>query len=182
MKIIEGECDQFADILPSTITAGSRIDNQHYLAEALRLSRHPAKVLRRDAVFSLSRIVWPKGAKVSEEALAVLEKSVTEKEDEILASVIKSAFTFYQQDKTTEARVIALIGKALSKGDACALHAGSEIFGFETQEIPTPLLDVLLEHLKQVKPSNKGTLDNIDCGITILLQEAAAEKALRFKD
>ena len=31
MKIIEGEHDQFADTLPSTIAAGSRIDNQHYL-------------------------------------------------------------------------------------------------------------------------------------------------------
>lgn len=179
MQIIEGEHDQFADILPSTVAAGSRIDNPHYLAEVLRLSRHSAKVLRRDAVFSLSRIVWPKGAKVSEEALAGLEKSVTEEEDEILASVIKSAFTFYQQDKTTEARVIALIDKALSKGDEYALHAGAEIF-VETKEIPTPLLDVILGHLKHVKPTNRRTLDNIDYGVTTLLKEVAAEKALRF--
>ena len=65
-------------------------------------------------------------------------------------------------------------------GDECALHAGAEIFGLETKEIPAFLLDVILEHLKQVKPANKGTLDNIDCGITSLLEEAAAEKALRF--
>ena len=180
MKIIEGEHDQFADILPSTIAAGSRIDNQHYLAEVLRLSRNPAKVLRRRAIFSLSRIAWPKEAKVPEEALAGLEKSVTEDDDEILASVIKSAFAFYQQDKTTEARVIALIDKALSKGDECALHAGAEIFGFETKEIPTPLLDVILKHLKQVKPANKGTINNIDYGITTLLKEVASKKALRF--
>lgn len=180
MKIIEGEHDQFADILPSTIAAGSRIDNPHYLAEALRLGRHPAKVLRRLAVFSLARIEWPEGVNVPEEALAGLEKSATEEDDAILASVIKSAFTFYQQDKTTEARVTALIDKALSKGDECALHAGSAIFGFETREIPAPLLDVILGHLKHVKPTNKGTLDNIDCGITSLLKQVAAEKALRF--
>ena len=180
MQIIEGEHDQFADILPSTVAAGSRIDNQHYLAEVLRLSRHSAKVLRRRAVFSLSRIAWPKGAKVPEEALAGLEKSASEEDDEILASVIKSGFTFYQQDKTTEARVTALIDKALSKGDECALHAGAEIFGFETKEIPAPLLDVILGHLKQVKPANKGTINNIDYGITSLLKEAAVKKALRF--
>ena len=177
MKIIEGEHDQFADALPSTIAAGSRIDNPHYLAEALRLGRHPAKVLRRRAVFALARIDWPKEAKVPEEALAGLERSATEDDDEILASVVKSAFAFYQQDKTTEARVIALIDNALSKGDERALHAGSEI---ETKKIPTPLLDVLLGHLKQVKPTNRRTLDNIDYGITSLLKEAAAEKALRF--
>ena len=180
MKIIEGEHDQFADTLPSTIAAGSRIDNQYYLSEALRLGRHPAKVLRRRAVFALARIEWPKGANVPEGALAGLEKSVTEDDDEILASVVKSAFAFYQQDKTTEARVIALIDNALSKGDKYALHAGADIFRFETKESPTYLLDVLIGHQKQVKPANKGTLDNMDGGITTLLKEAAAEKALRF--
>lgn len=180
MKIIEGEHDQFADILPSTIAAGSRIDNPHYLAEALRLSRHPAKILRRRAVFSLSSIAWPKEANVPEEALAGLEKSATEEDDAILASVIKSAFTFYQQDKTREARVTALIDKALSRGDECALHAGAEIFGFGTKEIPAPLLDLILGHLKHVKPTNKGTIDNIDYGIKTLLKQFAAEKAIRF--
>ena len=180
MKIIEGEHDQFADTLPSTIAAGSRIDNPHYLVEALRLSQHTAKVLRRRAVFSLARIEWPKEANVPKEALTGLEKSATEDDDEILASVIKSAFTFYQQDKTTEARVTALIDSALSKGDDCALHAGAEIFGFETREIPAPLLDVILGHLKHVKPANKGTIDNIDYGVTTLLKEVASEKVLRF--
>ena len=180
MQIIEGEHDQFADILLSTIAAGSRIDNPHYLTEALRLSRHPAKVLRQRAVFSLARIEWPKGTNVPKEALAGLERSVTEVDDQILAGVVKSAFAFYQQDKTTEARVTALIDKALSKGDECALYAGAEIFGFETKEISAPLLDVILEHLKQVKPAKKGTLDNIDYGVATLLKEAVSGKALRF--
>lgn len=180
MKLIENEHDQFADILPATVVAGSRIDNPYYLAELLRLSQHPAKVLRQRAVFSLSRIEWPKGASVPEEALAGLEKSATENDDEILASVIKSAFTFYQQDKTTEAQVTALIDNALSKGDEYALHAGSAILGFETKEIPAPLLDVILGHLKRVKPMNKSTLDNIDFGIATLLKADLPEKALRF--
>ena len=180
IKIIEGEHDQFADILPSTVAAGSRIDNPHYLAEALRLGRHPAKVLRRRAVFSLSSIAWPKEAKVPEEALAGLERSATEEDDEVLASVVKSAFAFYQQDKTTEARVTALIDKALSRGGEYALQAGAEIFEFNTREIPAPLLDVILGHLKQVKPTNRVILGNIDYGITSLLKEATAEKALRF--
>lgn len=180
MQIIEGEHDQFADILPSTVAAGSRIDNPHYLAEALRLSQHTAKVLRERAVLSLARIEWPKEANVPEEALAGLERSVTEVDDQILASVVKSAFAFYQQDKTTEARVTVLIDKALSKGDECALHAGADIFGFKTKEIPAPLLGVILGHLKQVKPANRGTINNIDYGVKTLLKETAAEKVLRF--
>lgn len=180
MTLIESEHEQFADILPATVVAGSRIDNPYYMAELLRLSQHPAKVLRQRAVFSLSRIEWPKGASVPEEALAGLEKSAIENDDEILASVIKSAFKFYQQDKTTEAQATTLIDNALAKGGEYALHAGSAILGFETKEIPAPLLDVILGHLKRVKPMNKGTLDNIDLGIATLLKAALPEKALRF--
>ncbi len=180
MTLIESEHEQFADILPATVVAGSRKDNPYYMAELLRLSQHPAKVLRQRAVFSLSRIEWPKGASVQEEALAGLEKSAIENDDEILASVIKSAFKFYQQDKTTEAQVTTLIDNALSKGDEYTLHAGSAILGFEAKEIPAPLLDVILGHLKRVKPMNKGTLDNIDLGIATLLKASIPEKALRF--
>lgn len=180
MNLIESEHEQFADIFPATVIAGSRINNPHFLAEVLRLTQHPAKVLRQRAVFSLSRIEWTKGASVPEEALEGLEKSVTENDDEILASVINSAFKFYQQDKTTEAQVTALIDNALSKGDEYALHAGSAILGFETKDIPAPLLDVILGHLKRVKPMNKSTLDNIGFGIATLLKADLPEKALRF--
>ncbi|MGB5233807.1 MAG: hypothetical protein WBN85_01325 [Candidatus Macondimonas sp.] len=179
MTLIESEHENFADIFPATVVAGSRMDNPHFLAEVLRLTQHPAKVLRQRAVFSLSRIEWPKGASVPEEALAGLEKSATENDDEILASVIRSAFKFYQQDKTTEAQVITLIDNALAKGGEYALHAGSAILGFETKDIPAPLLDVILGHLKRVKPT-KCTLDNIDFGIATLLKETLPDKALLF--
>lgn len=180
MKLIESEHQHFADLFPATVVAGSRINNPYFLTEVLRLSQHSAKVLRQRAVFSLSCIEWPKGAGVPEEALAGLEKSVTENDDKILASVITSAFKFYQQDKTMEAQVSALIDNALSKGDEYTLHAGSAILGFEAKEIPAPLLDVILGHLKRVKPMNKDTLDNIDFGIATLLKASLPEKALRF--
>lgn len=180
LRLIESEYEQFADILPATVVAGSRIDNLHFLAEVLRLSQHPAQSLRQRAVFALSSIEWPKEESVSEEAFACLERAATENDDEMLASVIRSAFKFYLQDKTTELQVTKLIDNALSKGDVYALHAGSTILGFETKDIPVPLLDAILGRLKRVTPTNKGTLDNIDFGIAGLLKTASAEKALRF--
>lgn len=73
-----------------------------------------------------------------------------------------------------------LIDNTLAKGDEYTLHAVSAILGLSAKEIPTPLLDVILGHLKRVKPTNKGTLDNIDFGIATLLQSAPTEQALRF--
>lgn len=181
LTLIEAKPDDFADMLPATISAGSRVDNPRYLAEVIRFSEHPAKILRQRAVFALSRVQWPKGASVPDSALSALEKSAaTETDDEIFASVIKSAFALYQQDKTTESRVTALIGDVLPKGDEYTLHAASVLLGFHTKEIPPPLLDLLLGHLKRVKPTNRGTLDGIDYGIAPLLKGNDVEKGLRF--
>ncbi|MDP3873279.1 MAG: hypothetical protein Q8Q80_11515 [Methyloversatilis sp.] len=105
MRIIEIEHEQFADMLPATVAAGSRANSSHYLSELIRFCQHPAPVFRKRAIFSLSSITWPKGASVPKEALACLESAATENEDETLANVITSAFKFYQQDKTTEALV-----------------------------------------------------------------------------
>lgn len=180
MRIIEREHEQFASILPATVAAGSRTNSSHYLAELIRFCQHPASVFRKRAILSLSSVAWPKGASVPNEALACLENAATENEDEILANVVTSALKFYQQDKTTEALVTALIDNALSKGDEYTLHAGSAILRLAAKEIPTTLLDVILDHLKRVKPTNKGTLDNIDFGIATLLKSASTEQALRF--
>jgi hypothetical protein len=54
------------------------------------------------------------------------------------------------------------------------------LFGFHTKDLPDPLLDLLLNHLKRVKPENRGTLDNIDYGIAHLLERFDSEKALGF--
>jgi len=181
LKFIEAAPDQFADILPATIVAGSRIDNPYYVAEVIRLSQHPEKTLRQRALFSFSRVQWPKEAAVPDSAFSALEASAaSEADDESFASIARSAFAFYRHDKTTESRVTALIEGVLPKGNEYTLHAASAILGFETKEIPSPLLDLLLTHMMRVKPTNGGTLNNIDYGIAHLLKGEDAEKGLRL--
>lgn len=181
LKIIEAAPDQFADMLPATIVAGSRIDNPYYVAEVIRLSQHPEKTLRQRAVFSFSRVQWPKDAAVPDSALSALEASAaSEVDDDIFASIVRSAFAFYRQDKSTESRVTALIGGVLPNGDQYTLHAASEILGFETKDIPSHLLDLLLTHMKRVKPTHGVTLNNIDYGIAHLLKGQGAENGLRL--
>jgi hypothetical protein len=180
LVLIEAEPGQFADILPATIAAGSSIDTSHYLGEVIRLSRHSEKILRQRAVFALSRVQWPNEANVPDSAITALEVAAAEVDSEILASVIKSAFTFYQQDKTTESRVTLLIGDALERSDDHTLHAAAMLLGFHSKEIPQPLLDILLSQLMNVNPANRGTIERIDFGIAHLLNGIDVEKGLRF--
>ena len=178
---IEASPDNFADLLPATLIAGSRIDHPFYLAQAVRLCEDKNIELRRRAVFSVGRLNWPEGITASDSAFAALERSVAvETDGHILASIVKSAFALLQRDKTQEPRAVALIVAALSKGDEYALHAVSELFGFHTSDLPASLLDVLFVHLVRVKSTNKRTLDNIDYGISHLLKKGDSEKAIQL--
>ena len=178
---IEANPDMFADLLVASLVAGSRIDNPHYLAEAIRLCEDKNIELRKRAVYSVGRLSWPEGVLVPDSAFVALERSAgTESDDHILANVVWASFGLLQRDKRREDRTVALISSALAKGGEYTLHAASEVFGLCTSELPASLIDVLLPHLRNVKATNKRTLDNIDCGISYLLKKDESEKALRF--
>jgi len=178
---IEANPGEFVDMLPATITAGSQIDNQHYLEQVIRLSQSPDIELRRRAVFSMARLKWPKEMTMLDSAFAALEKSAAqETDDQVLASVVTSAFSFFEEDKTQQSRAVTLIASALTKGGEYTIYAASTLFGFHTNDLPLPLLDLLLSHLKAVSPDHKGTLDNIDYGLSHLIKTGEHERAIRF--
>ncbi len=181
LKEIEADPEAFADMLTAALSAGSRIDNPKYLAEAIRLSESGNIELRRRAVYAVGKLSWPDGAIVTDSAFEALERSTaTETDDQIFGGIVKSAFALLQRDKTQEGRAASLIAIALTKGDDCALHAASEIFGLCTSELPAALCDAVLPQLMRVKPTNKGTLDLIDYGISHLIKTNSTEPAIQF--
>ncbi|MGH7780843.1 MAG: hypothetical protein ACREQR_13560 [Candidatus Binataceae bacterium] len=178
---IEANPAALADLLVASLIAGSRVDNPQYLAEAVRLCEDRNIELRRRAVYSVGRLSWPEGALVPDSAFAVLERTAAaETDDHILANILWSSFGLLQRDKSREERTAALMAKVLAKGSEYTLDAASEIFGLYTSDLPASLIDVLLPHLKNIKPTNKRTLDSIDCGISHLLRKADQELALQF--
>lgn len=177
---IEANPNDFADLLTATVSAGSRIDIDQYLTEAIRLCADGNLELRRRAVFSVGKLNWPEGSPLIDSAMSTLENSAeVETDDNLLAGIIKSAFTLFQKDKTGESRVVALFSKALSKGDESTLHAAAETFGFYTTDLPASLFDVIVPYLLRVKPTNKGTLHRIDSGIVHLLKKDNPDQGIR---
>jgi len=181
LKLIEENADTLLDMLPATIVAGSKLDNPHYVAELLRLIQGADPELRKRAVFSLSRVHWPLEDRVPASVVTCLEEVVnTGADDHILASVIRSAVSLFEQDKALSEGMTALVTRALDKGDENALHVASEMFWLKTKDLPPTLLDALLERLRQVKPENVGTLNNIDLGVANLLKGDNPEPGLRL--
>jgi hypothetical protein len=181
LKQIETSIDQFADLLTPTIVAGSRIDTEHYLNEAVRLTEHENIEIRKRAIFSLGKIQYPQGSNLCKPALACLEYSISkETDDQLLGNLIKSAFSLYKHDKSQLERILKLINCALSTGGDYSLHAASELFGFDFNELPEALLDSLLNHLLRVRPKNKKTIDNIDYGLVKLIKREDPTKGIEF--
>lgn len=178
---IEANPDSFADLLPATLTAGSHIDNDHFLTQAIRLCKDKNIELRRRAVFALGNFNWTEAIETSESALAVLESSVQEEsDDQILAGIVRSGFGILQKDRTLQQRIIVLISTALSKGDEITLYAASEVFDLYTCEMPAVLIDVLFVHFVRVKAANKGTWNKVDYGLSHLLRAGDSESAIQF--
>uniref|UniRef100_Q3ASR3 Uncharacterized protein n=1 Tax=Chlorobium chlorochromatii (strain CaD3) TaxID=340177 RepID=Q3ASR3_CHLCH len=181
LEVIKASPGKLAHLLPATLIAGSQIDSSFYLCETMRLCKDENIELKRWALFSIGKLNLPEDIKKFGDALSALEyAAVQETDDQILSSVIKSAFPLLQRDKSQEPRAIAIIISALRKGDDYVLHAASEIFGFYTGELPTTLREAFFVDLLRVKPTHKGTLDNVDYGISHLLKNGNSEQAIQF--
>lgn len=181
LELIEADPCALVDMLVATVAAGSQLDSPYYVAELLRLIRHPDIEVRRRAVFAVATLHWPEGACVPDTAITALEQIVVaETDDHTLGSAIKSAFALFKQERAREGQIVTLIGMALAKGDEHVMHAASELLWLSTKELPPILLTLLLKHLKQVKPENIGTLNNIDYGIANLLKRDDPEQGVRF--
>jgi hypothetical protein len=170
--LIEKFGSRYVDLLPQVIVAGCRLNIEFYLNEAIRLARYDDIEIRRRAVFSLGRIEYLKKNNLISQAISCLELSlVQETDDPLLGGLIRSAFNLYKHIRLQEERVTNIINQALTKGDDFALHAGTELFGFDCKELPEALLDCLLSQLLRVKPENKGSLKNIDYGLSALVEQ-----------
>lgn len=181
LKEIEANPDRFSDLLIAVLVAGSGIDSPKYFADAIRLCGNKNMRLRKCAIYSIGRLCSLEGVLVPDSAFATLEHLANvEPDDEILAAIVKSSVELLLRDKNIQDRAIAVISHALSKGDQYTLHVASEVFGFQTKELPAALVDLLLLHLKRVRPENNRTLDQMDFGISRLLNNGEPDKAVRF--
>ncbi len=181
LKQIESSIDHLADLVTPTIVAGARIDTEHYLNVAIRLSGHKNIEIRKRAIFSLGKIQYPEDSNLCEPALTCLELSLSkETDDQLMGNLIKSAFSLYKHDKSRLERFIDLIKSALSQGGDYAQHAAAELFRFDFTELPEALLDAILDHLQRVKPESKGTIDTIDHGLVKLLDQENPIKGIEF--
>ena len=181
LTLIKNSTNQFVDLLIPTLVAGSQLDIEYYLGEAVQLTKHENIEIRKRAIFSLGKIKYSEKSSFSEKALVCLELAVSkEKDDDLLASSIRSAFSLYEHNKSQIDRITGLISNALLRGEDHTLHVAADILASNCNELPEPLLEILLSYLLCIKAENKGTLSKIDYGLVKFFQQEDTNKAIQF--
>jgi len=181
LKLIEKNPADFGLALSATIDAGSRHDWDFFVAETIRLMCHEDVELRTRSTFALHRIASSGRGAIPQEAVDVLSFRIDkEQHDLALGGAIKAAIALQRAGVVEVDDAVAMAGKALGKGGEQSLHVASELLWLDQTEIPAPLLNLLLLHLKRVDPKNLGTLRNIDYGVAQLIKGNNVDVGLNF--
>lgn len=147
-------------LLPGVLIAGSQIDLSEYTTQTLRLARSDVPQIKRDAIFALSRLQWG-DTKPPEEAFAALEGEQEKAEDDqLLTTFARTATALARIDTDQEARLLAVTDTAVTKGGEYSIHAAADILACANKDISTDTVDLLLKHLTDVNPDNRGTIDS----------------------
>lgn len=179
LGLILANIDELADMLSPSIVAGARHDIERFTNEAINLTNHADIEIQKRALFSLGKIQYSAARSLSTEAADTLKAAVAnEKDDILLGTAVKATFDLYKQESRLEEDITKIIGQALDKGVENTLYAAAEIFGFNIDDTPPALLELIIRHLPEVKPEHKGTLDNIDYGLDKLLSKIDPEAGI----
>ena len=163
---------KWASFVCPAILSGTRINLEEYFRHAVKLTAHETADISRNAIYALGKIPYPEGSSFPERAMEQVARIVKQKSDDAdMAVVIKTTSSIARTNATLGEKSHEVISIALKKGSDLALHAATEEFGFHTYDLPSQLLNIFISHIPRVKPENKGSIDNIDFGISALFKK-----------
>lgn len=181
LRFIIESPNQWMDFVTPVIVAGTRIDMSRYFIEAIRLTSHQDIEIRKRAIFSIGRIQYSGQSDLLSQALDCLERLAgQETDDHLLGNAISSTCSICILDGSLVDRGVKIIDLSLLKGGEYALHAASELFGFNIDKLPEPLLGIIMKYLLRINPKNERTVDMIDYGVLRLLQRDDPTLGIEF--
>ena len=182
IELIQKDTQSLVDLLAPTLIAGARRNVTLYAQKAIEFSQHSNIEVRKQAVFSLGRIQYQTKKILVNMVMNFIVETVEQEDNDLLLNrAVGAAFDIYRQNSSTVDQVASVFRDALEKGTDLTLHAASEVFGFHSDKIPPPLLDVLVKHLANVQPEPQQTLRNIDRGLERLFAtENTRDTAVAF--
>jgi hypothetical protein len=164
--------EKFVDLLCPLIISGSENQLEEFLNIAIQLSSHDKFEIRKAATFSLGRIQYRENQRLLDLTLIRLEVIASrEAEDSLRAQALDSGVEISLNNSDSLDRLLGIAESILRTGGVMSLHVASTKLRIHREKLSKEMLGVLFRHLVRVDIANKGTIENIDFGISALLQQ-----------
>jgi hypothetical protein len=124
-------------------------------------------------VFSLGSIELLECEEVPEEVIIALESVASEVDDGVLAAAVAAATAIFRGHRKAAPRLEKVICDALERGGEWTLDAASNSLASRSEKLGQPLVELLAGRLREVSLENAGTINQIDLGISSLLNSAS---------
>ncbi len=181
LELVNNESEAWIDFISPAISSGAKLHLSEYVEEAVKLSSDENIHVRIRAIFSLGKIDYCQDKGLINKALESLKLVVeSENDDQLLANVLRSAFSLYEADNSLENDVEVIINQCLVKGGDQMLHQASDLLWRSTKELPGHWRESLLNSLGNTNPVHNGTLKNINYALKNIVDLGYEERAIQF--
>jgi len=179
LAAIKDSPNKWSGFVCPVLLAGAQEDIEDYFGHAVDLTSHEISDVCINAVYALGKISYPDTSLLPEQAIELVEKIALEEHDDgVMGVVIKTASSLARLDDSLVEKARNAMLNALKNGSDQALHAASEEFGFHSNVLPDRILDLIISSFPRVKSENRGSIKNIDFGISRLLKKGDYDRSI----
>ncbi|WP_105181566.1 hypothetical protein [Pseudoalteromonas sp. T1lg21] len=165
--------------IPLSLIAGSRVNFPKYFSQIIELTTNKSAVVKTSAVFALGRIDYEERQEETEHALKqVSEIVIKEQVSDLYANALKTMISLKRANP--QLAIEEEIDNILSVTDDAVLHVASSTFAHQQDVITQSISSKLLIYLLSTDTRNKGTLSNIDYGLSRQIKAENIDSVLEF--
>lgn len=181
LSLIEAGDAEARDYLSLTLEAGARRDLRAYMTRAKAYVRETPQ-LRLGALTALARIDCSKAVDLSIEAMALLSELVAAEADDLLRTHVLAATVglHSRAPKRLHKKALALLAASTELRGENVLHRCAMVLSHEWKQLSDEMVEVLLLALQDVKPTNLGTINTLDVGLSHLIKAGKCVRVSEF--
>jgi hypothetical protein len=181
LVLIEAGDTEAKDYLSLTLEAGAKLDLRSYMERAIAYVRDVPE-LRMGAMTALARIDCSAAIDLAREALALLAGLVSTETDDLIRTHILAATlgVFSRAPKKLHKQALALLAKSIELRGDHVLHRCAVALSSEREHLSDEMVAQLLSALEDVKPTNLGTINSLDVGLSQLVKAGKGSRVSEF--
>lgn len=169
------------NFLTPAIVAGAIHDTELYLLRAIELVEHANFNIQINAIRAIGLISYADCLPLILDSLKSLRQLIEDtKNDHSLATALHSAINIYLNNTDTESEIEDLVKMVVSNDGDLILNTASAILSLEADKLPDSLIELFLGALRNTNPSEIGTIDNLDFGLTDLYKKNKKKQVMEF--